>query len=115
MATTKLTVREYLTDRGRSPFREWLTGLDATARARIQARVLRFETGNLGDHRSVGGDVWEARCSVGPGYRIYFGKPGAALVLLLLGGDKSRQRADIRRARLYWAEYLEAINRGKKK
>jgi putative addiction module killer protein len=115
VATTKLTVREYLTDRGRSPFREWLTGLDATARARIQARVLRFETGNPGDHRSVGGDVWEARCDFGPGYRIYFGKAGSASVLLLLGGDKSTQRADIRRARAYWADYLEATNRGKTK
>jgi len=115
VATTKLSVREYLTDRGVSPFREWLTGLAVTARARIQARVLRFETGNLGDHRSVGEGVWEARCDFGPGYRIYFGKAGSALILLLLGGDKSTQRADIRRARNYWADYLEATNRGKTK
>lgn len=115
MATTKLSVREYLTDRGVSPFREWLTGLDVAARARIQARVLRFETGNLGDHHSVGHSVWEARCDFGPGYRIYFGKAGSAIVLLLLGGDKSTQRADVRRAREYWAHYLEATKRGKTK
>ena len=74
-----------------------------------------FETGNLGDHHSVGDGVWEARCDFGPGYRIYFGKAGSAIVLLLLGGDKSTQRADIRRAREYWAHYLEATNRGKTK
>ena len=115
MATTKLSVREYLTDRGVSPVREWLTRLDVTARARIQARVLRFEAGNLGDHRSVGGGVWEARCDFGPGYRIYFGKAGPALVLLLLGGDKSTQRADIQRSREYWADYVEVMKRGKTK
>src|SRR5512139_2258954 len=87
-----------------------MTGLDVTARARIQARVLRFETGNLGHHHAVGDGVWEARCDFGPGYRIYFGRAGSAIVLLLLGGDKSTQRADIRRAREYWADYLEAIN-----
>jgi len=115
VATTKLSAREYLTDRGASPFREWLARLDVTARARIQARVLRFETGNLGDHRSVGDGVWEARCDFGPGHRIYFGRAGSAVVLLLFGGDKSTQRADIRRAQEYWANYLEAINRGKTK
>lgn len=115
MATTKLTVREYLTDRGLSPFREWLTTLDAAMRARIQARVLRFEAGNLGDHRAVGDGVWEARCDFGPGYRIYFGRSGSAIVLLLLGGDKSTQRADIRRARQHWSDYLEATNRGETK
>ena len=53
----KLTIREYLSADGRSNFREWLDSLTVPVRARIQARVLRFETGNLGDHRSVGGGV----------------------------------------------------------
>ena len=69
-----MNVREYLTADGRNPYREWLATLDVTPRARIQARVLRFSTGNLGDHKSVGGVVWEARVMFGPGYRIYFGK-----------------------------------------
>ncbi len=98
-----------------SPFREWLNGLDVTARGRIQARVLRFETGNLGDQRRVGQGTWEARCDFGPGYGIYFGQVGSAIVLLLLGGDKSTQRADIRRAQRYWAVYMEATTRGKTK
>ena len=72
-----MDVREYLTADGKNPYREWLDTLDVTPRARIQARVLRFSTGNLGDHKSVGGGVWEARVMFGPGYRIYFGKDGA--------------------------------------
>ena len=52
-----MDVREYLTADGKNPYREWLDTLDATPRARIQARVLRFSTGNLGDHKSVGGGV----------------------------------------------------------
>jgi putative addiction module killer protein len=59
---------------GRIPFREWLGASDVAIRARIQVRVMRFEAGNLGDHKSVGDGVWEARMTFGPGYRLYFGK-----------------------------------------
>jgi putative addiction module killer protein len=68
---------------------------------------LRFENVNLGDHKSVGEGVWEVRVMFGPGYRIYFGKEGRTIILLLLGGDKSSQAADIRKARQLWKEYLE--------
>jgi putative addiction module killer protein len=102
-----------LTPAGRSPFRDWLTTLDVSVRARIQARVLRFETGNLGDHKAVGGGVWEARLAFGPGYRIYFGRHQRAVVLLLLGGDKRSQSQDIGRARRFWRDYLEATRHGK--
>jgi putative addiction module killer protein len=108
----KLIIREYLSADGRSFFREWLDTLDISVRARIQARVLRFETGNLGDHKAVGGGVWEARLMFGPGYRIYFGKEGYTVILLLLGGDKSSQVSDIRGARKLWREYLEATKHG---
>lgn len=104
----KLVVREYLTGAGKSPFRAWLDTLDLSVRARVQARVFRFEMGNLGDHKSVGGGVWEARLAFGPGYRIYFGKVGGSIILLLVGGDKGSQAKDIERARRYWADYLEA-------
>src|SRR3954470_9652229 len=83
-----LTVREYLDESGRSLFRHWLERLDLATRARVQTRILRFETGNLGDHKQLGDGVWEARLAFGPGYRIYFGRSGRELVLLLLGGDK---------------------------
>ena len=101
-----LTVREYETADGEIPFRQWLAMLDRSVRARIQARVLRFEAGNLGDHKSVGAGVLEARVMTGPGYRTYFGRDGASLVLLLVGGTKTSQAKDIRRARDYWRDYL---------
>ena len=106
-------VREYLDERGRSPFREWLTSLDNTTRARIQARVLRFESGNLGDHKDLGGGVLEARVQFGPGYRVYFGKRGRELVLLLLGGDKGSQRRDIKRAKESWDRYVKETKHDK--
>jgi len=108
-----LAIREYLTAEGRSPFREWLDTLELPVRARVQARIFRFELGNLGDHRSVGAGVWEARLAFGPGFRIYFGQAGQQLILLLLGGDKSTQKRDIRLAKRYWAEFLEATKHGK--
>jgi len=108
----KIAVREYLTADGTSPFRQWLEQLDATTRARIQARVLRFECGNMGDHKSVGAGVWEARVTFGRGCRIYFGKLGSAVILLLCGGDKPSQEKDLKRARRYWAEYVEAMKHG---
>ena len=110
-----LTVREYLTAAGRNPFREWIGTLDVTVRGRVQARVLRFELGNLGDHKSVGAGVWEARLAFGPGYRIYFGKDGDAIIVLLLGGAKASQGQDIRRAQEFWRDYLEAKRHGKTK
>ena len=108
-----MDVREYLTADGKNPYREWLDTLDVTPRARIQASVLRFSTGNLGDHKSVGGGVREARVMFGPGYRLYFGKDGAQLVLLLLGGDKSTQTVDVARAQESWHAYQEGKRHGK--
>ena len=102
-----MRVREYVTQDGRNPFREWLATLDRALRARVQARVLRFATGNLGDHKSVGVGVQEARLMFGAGYRLYFGLEGKSLVILLVGGTKATQPRDIRRAQIYWRDYLE--------
>jgi putative addiction module killer protein len=110
-----IVVREYVDEDGRSPFREWLRRLDVPIRARVQARVLRFETGNLGDHKLLGDGVWEARLAFGPGYRLYFGKSEQTLVLLLLGGDKRSQTKDIERAKTCWANYLKESKHGKTK
>jgi putative addiction module killer protein len=102
-----LSVREYETADGEVPFRDWLSTLDRPVRARIQARVLRFESGHLGDHKSVGSGLQEARVMFGAGYRIYVGQDGASVVLLLIGGTKATQDKDIRRARDFWRDYLE--------
>jgi putative addiction module killer protein len=106
-------VREYVTSDGASPFRKWLAGLALETRARVQARVFRFETGNLGDHKTVGDGVWEARLDFGPGYRVYFAKTGRTVILLLVGGDKRSQKKDINQAKRYWAQYVEDAKHGK--
>jgi len=111
----KLIIREYLTPQGNNPFRDWLKSLDIRVQARIQARVLRFESGNLGDHKSVGGGVWEARLDFGPGYRLYFAKGGFSLILLLAGGDKASQSKDIRACQSFWADYRKETKDGKTK
>ena len=106
-------VREYLTAGGRSPFRDWLDRLDVPVKARIQARILRFESGNLGDCKHAGAGVREARIDFGPGFRIYFGMEGRNLVLLLCGGAKGTQSRDIDQARKFWLDYLERGKHGK--
>src|SRR5688572_9040688 len=77
----------------------WLRELrDSRARARIEARILRLSRGNPGDVKPVGSGVSELRIDYGPGYRVYFTRRGQAVVLLLCGGDKRTQAADIARA-----------------
>lgn len=100
-------VKEYLTQGGKNPYREWLGTLDTSIQQRIQARVLRLESGNLGDSKVVGEGVFEARLDFGPGYRLYYGREGQTLVLLLCGGDKSTQRKDIQQAKDFWQLYRE--------
>jgi putative addiction module killer protein len=108
-----LTVREYVTADGKNPFREWVRSLTKAVGARIQLRVQRFELGNLGDHKNVGEGVWEARVMFGPGYRIYFGKDGGSIIVLLAGGDKGSQTKDIALAQGFWRDYLGAKKHGK--
>ena len=80
-------------------FSSWFDALrDERAKARIVARVRRFELGNLGDIKAIEGTVFEARIDYGPGYRLYFARRGSTLIILLAGGDKGSQRRDIRDA-----------------
>ncbi len=81
-------------------FADWIGALaDRRARGRIAARIVRIQSGNLGDCRSVGSGVSELRVDVGPGYRVYFTIRQRELVILLCGGDKGSQRRDIVMAR----------------
>jgi putative addiction module killer protein len=100
-----LDVREYIDQRGRNRYREWLVSLEAAVSARLSASMLRVEHGNLAGAKSVGSGVSELRFDFGPGYRVYFGRDGDQLVLLLSGGTKKRQQADIATAHRLWAEY----------
>ena len=83
-------VRVYARSDGSEPFTRWLRGLrDGGARSRIRQRIARIRLGNFGDTQSVGHGVQELRIHFGPGYRVYFGREGNAIVILLSGGDKS--------------------------
>ena len=107
METTPRTDKEYLTEDRKRPFHEWLVRrLDGSTRAQIALRIRRIaETGNYGDCGPVGEGVFELRfMSKGPGCRVYFGIDGD-LVILLIGGDKSTQQSDIRKAKAYWSDY----------
>ena len=100
-----IEISEHVDDRGRSAFGRWFDGLDARAAARVRTVLARMEAGNLSNLRGVGGGVLERRIDVGPGYRVYFGRDGDALIVLLGGGTKVRQQRDIEDARVLWEEY----------
>jgi putative addiction module killer protein len=101
-----IEVLQYRAPDGTLPFDDWLLRLrDGQARARIAARIDRMQVGLRGDWKSVGAGVCELRVDCGPGYRIYFAQDGAALVLLLCGGDKRSQQRDIEVAHGYWQDY----------
>lgn len=100
-----MELREYLTSQGHSPFGRWFEGLNAPAAARITTALVRMEQGNLSNAKGVGEGVLEYRIDFGPGYRIYFGQDGRALVILLAGGSKARQQRDIEAAKAHWADY----------
>ena len=74
---------------------------------RIQTRIDRMELGNFGDHRSVGAGVSELQIAFGPGYRLYYGREGNTLVVLLGGGTKARQARDIATAQACWQAYKQ--------
>jgi putative addiction module killer protein len=81
-------------------YRTWFAGLrDIQMRARIDARIRRLALGNPGQHRALKGGIAELKVDVGPGFRVYYRQNGRTLIILLCGGDKSTQQADIRKAR----------------
>ena len=94
------------TEDGKSPFEEWLDRLDPSIAGRVIRVMAYMASGNFGDTKTVGGGVWERRIHTGPGYRIYYGRYGNNLIVLLAGGSKKNQSSDIRKARKFWREYL---------
>ena len=99
-------VIRYVREDGSEPFSAWLSGLrDKIAQARIRVRLRQIEAGNFGDCEPVGAGIVELRVHVGAGYRAYLGRHGKVLVVLLCGGDKSSQAADIKRAQEFWADW----------
>ncbi|MGA7409256.1 MAG: type II toxin-antitoxin system RelE/ParE family toxin [Bryobacteraceae bacterium] len=100
-----IEVREYVEPGGRSPFTRWLSALNVQAAAKVTTALERIADGNLSSVKSVGAGVLEYKIDFGPGYRIYFGRDGDQLVILLGGGAKKRQQRDIQDARANWEDY----------
>ena len=102
-----IEVVRYIGSDGSDDFGTWLEQQNAELRARILTRIDRVELGNFGDHKGVGGGVFELRFHHGPGYRVYYGRDGDRLVILLAGGTKKRQARDINRAIANWRAWKE--------
>ena len=110
---TTLRIVEYLDPRGRSPFAGWFEGLNAVAAAKITAALYQVGAGNWGNTKAVGGGIFERKVDFGQGYRIYFGKEGESLVILLGGSTKQRQQQAIEAARGRWTDYRRRKSLGK--
>jgi len=98
-------VSEYLDAGGRSPFGEWRSRLNAEARRKVSIALYRVGLGNFSNVKGVGAGVFECRIHFGPGYRVYFGKDGEEIVILLGGGTKQRQQNDVQIAQERWQDY----------
>lgn len=100
MEVKERSLKIYEQVNGKRPFEEWLNDLkDGMYRARIRSRLDKVATGNFGDFKSVGDGVSELRFTFGPGVRVYYALKGEAIVVLLIGGDKSNQDKDIEKAK----------------
>ena len=100
-----LELRYYAAADGKSPFERWYTRLDRAAEAKVAVALIRLEHGNFSNVKPVGESVMEYRIDWGPGYRVYFGRDGDRLVILLTGGSKARQQRDIEAAKAMWSDY----------
>jgi putative addiction module killer protein len=99
-------IRHYLTADGRDVFLDWLRQVrDPVAKVQIVKRVNRVEQGNFGDHRFCRDGVWELRIDTGAGYRVYYARAGMQIIVLLAGGDKRTQDADIDLATRHWQDW----------
>jgi putative addiction module killer protein len=103
--TVIVTLLTYIASNGRSPFDQWFAALDATAAAKVSDALDRVAAGHEGNLKPLGGGVHEVKIHVGPGYRVYFGRIGQTIILLLGGGTKRAQDRDIAQARDRWADY----------
>lgn len=104
-------ILEYLDWNGGSPYAEWFDSLSAPAAAKVAVAITRLAEGNFSNVKGVGGGVCECRVNFGPGLRIYLGKDGERLVILLAGGIKKRQQKDIEEAKARWQDYKKRKSR----
>lgn len=106
-----IELREYLTDAGTSPFADWFNGLDPQAAVKVTTALERMAQGNLSNEKRLRGGILEYHISFGPGYRIYYGKEGNRIIILLGGGTKQGQNSDIGIARRFWNDYRQRNRR----
>jgi putative addiction module killer protein len=106
---TTFEIREFV-ESGSSPFAGWFDSLDAVTAARVDKYIRRLEAGNFGSAKALQEGVSELRLDFGPGYRVYFGRDGKTIIILLGGGSKRRQSADIAVAVERWKRYKQAKN-----
>lgn len=104
-------VTQYETEDGKVPFNSWFLSLGTKAALKVRTAIAQMEAGSLGDHKSVGGGVWERRINFEKGYRVYFAKDGKELIILICGGTKTRQQSEINKAKKYWKEYKKRKKR----
>jgi putative addiction module killer protein len=107
-----IEVREYLDRAGGSPFANWFADLNPRAAAKVTTALTRLAAGNFSNVKGVGSGVFECRIDFGPGYRVYFGKDGERLVIVLAGGSKKRQQRDIEAALTNWQAYKRRKKEG---
>ena len=100
-----LELREYFGREGRGEFSRWFERLNAEAARRVTTALYRLGLGNTSNVKGVGEGVSEYRIDFGPGYRVYFGRDGKRIVILLCGGEKKRQQDDVVRAQEFWRDY----------
>ena len=101
-----IEVFRYRSNDDKEPVTEWLHSIrDKQAQAKLRIRLKRLEAGIFGDCESVGEGVLELREHLGAGYRVYFGRHGHTIVILLCGGSKKSQAADIKSAKEYWNDW----------
>ncbi len=102
-----IDLKEYQTADGGSPFAEWFNELDSQAAVKVTTALERLKQGNISNEKRLSGGISEYRISFGPGYRIYYGKEGSTVIILLGGGTKQGQNSDIELARRLWNDYKQ--------
>lgn len=100
-----IRILEYLDPEGRSPYAAWFEGLNALAAVKVAVALYQLAAGNSSNLKGVGSGVFERKIDFGPGYRVYFGRDGERVVILLGGSTKQRQQQAIEAAKERWADY----------
>jgi len=106
--------KQYVDANGKSPFAKWFDDLHSPAAAKVTKAIARMEQGNFSNATGVGSGVYECTIDFGPGYRVYFGKDGGQIIILIAGGSKKRQQGDIDSAIERWQDYKQRKKPGGK-